>query len=270
MFKIGEFSKLSQTPVKTLRYYHEIDLFSPEHVDAFTGYRYYSAAQLPRLNRLLALKELGFTLDQIRPILAGQLSADELHGMLMLKRAEVEQSISAETARLRRIESRLKQIELEETMSTYDVIVKEIEPLTVAGIRDVMANYTSVGPLYEELFRTLGASGVAPLGPSMGIYFDADYKETDVDIEAAVPVTPGTEPGGRVTIHELPAVTVAAVVRRGPWDDFTPAYQALMQWIQTNTYQIVGPNREIYVQGPETGVPPEEYIVEIQFPVAPA
>ena len=141
MFKIGEFSKLSQIPVKTLRYYHEIGLLTPAHIDTFTGYRYYSAAQLPRLNRILALKELGFTLDQIRPIVDETVSSEQIRGMLMLQQAEVEQSISAENARLRRIESRLKQIELEDKMPEYEVVIKQVEPLTVATMRDIMPSY---------------------------------------------------------------------------------------------------------------------------------
>lgn len=59
MFKIGEFSKLSQVSVKALRYYDELGLLKPASVDRFTAYRYYSADQRPRLNRILALKDLG-------------------------------------------------------------------------------------------------------------------------------------------------------------------------------------------------------------------
>lgn len=267
MFKIGEFSKLSQIPVKTLRFYHEIGLLTPEHIDTFTGYRYYSATQLPRLNRILALKELGFALDQIRPIVDGKLSPEQIRGMLMLKQAEVMQSISAENARLRYIESRLRQIELEDKMPEYEVVIKQVEPMTVAAVRDIMPSYKAVGPLYTELFGAIMQNGIMPAGPSLSIYYDEDYKESDIDIEAAVPVAGGSLAGDRVVIKELPAITAAAVVRRGPWDDFSPAYQALMQWIQANDYRVIGCNREIYLQGPESGVAPEEYIVEIQFPV---
>jgi effector-binding domain-containing protein len=268
MFKIGEFSKLSLIPVKTLRYYHEIGLLAPDHVDTFTGYRYYSAVQLPRLNRILALKELGFSLDQIRPIVDNKLTPEQIRGMLMLKQAEVARSISAENARLRRIESRLRQIELEDKMPEYEVVIKQVEPLTVAAVRGIMPSYKEVGPLYQELFETIGRHGIAPAGPSLGIYYDEDYKESDVDIEAAVPVANAALDNDRVVIKELPAITAASVVRRGPWDDFSPAYQALMQWVQANNYRVIGCNREIYLQGPESGVAPEEYIVEIQFPVA--
>lgn len=268
MFKIGDFSKLSRIPVKTLRYYHQIGLLEPAHIDAFTGYRYYSAVQLLRLNQILALKELGFALEQVGQIIDDDLTPEQMRGMLRLKRAEVEQQVAAEQDRLARIESRLRQIEKESEMPPYDVVIKQVEPLKIAGVRDVVDNYSSLGPLYEELFANLGQHGIAPAGPAIAIYYDEEYREHDVDVETAVPVTANDLPeGSRVRIRELPGGQVAAVVHQGSYDDFTPAYQALMGWIETNGYRIVGPNREIYVQGPGADVDPAEYVTEIQFPV---
>jgi DNA-binding transcriptional MerR regulator len=65
MFKIGDFSKISQVSIRSLRHYDEIGLFKPAHTDPFTGYRYYSADQLPRLNRIIALRTLGLSLEEI-------------------------------------------------------------------------------------------------------------------------------------------------------------------------------------------------------------
>ena len=270
MFKIGEFSKLSQIPIKTLRYYHELGLLAPAETDTFTGYRYYTASQLPRLNRILALKELGFSLEQVRQVLDERVTVEQLRGMLRLKQAEVEQVLAQEQSRLRRIESRLRQIEQENAMPPYEVVIKQVEPLWIAAARGIAPSYSSVGPLYEELFTYLAQQGIVPVGPPLGIYYDEEYKEKDVDVEAAVPVLRGIDKGsGRVKFKELPAAAVASVMRRGPYDDFTPAYQALMQWIQDNGYHIIGPNREIYLQGPDATTDPDDYITEIQFPVAP-
>src|SRR3712207_3730687 len=111
MIKIGDFSKLSQVTVKTLHHYDQLGLLKPVHVDRFTGYRYYAVEQLPRLNRILALKDLGLSLQQIAQLLADDLPASEIRGMLKLKQAEVQQQVVAEQARLARIEARLRQIE---------------------------------------------------------------------------------------------------------------------------------------------------------------
>jgi DNA-binding transcriptional MerR regulator len=93
MFKIGEFSRLSRVSVRMLRYYDQLGLLKPSQTDSFTNYRYYSADQLPRLNRILALRDLGFSLEQIKDMLEEELSTDQLLGMLKLKRAELEQQM---------------------------------------------------------------------------------------------------------------------------------------------------------------------------------
>src|SRR5512136_2701540 len=119
MLKIGDLSKLSRVSVKTLRYYDETGLLKPTQVDRFTGYRYYSFDQLPRLNRILALKDLGFALEQIAQLLSEDLPAAQLRGMLRLRQAELSQHVQDELDQLTRVEARLRQIEQEDTMSTY-------------------------------------------------------------------------------------------------------------------------------------------------------
>ena len=116
MLKIGDFARLSQVPVKTLRYYDDLGLITAAHVDSFTGYRYYSVEQLPRLNRLLALKDLGFSLEQIAKVLNEGVTHEQLRGMLMLKRAEAEDRLNEDRGRMARIEARLRDIQLEENM----------------------------------------------------------------------------------------------------------------------------------------------------------
>jgi len=126
MFRIGEFSKIAQTPITQLRYYDQIGLFQPEQIDRFTGYRYYKASRLPDLNRILAMKGLGLTLEQIQRLVIDSVSADEIRGMLSLKKAQIEQELQDQMMTLRHIEARLKQVEKEGELSSDDVIIKEI------------------------------------------------------------------------------------------------------------------------------------------------
>jgi len=121
--------------VVTLRYYDEMDLLKPVKVDTYTGYRYYSADQLPRLNRILALKDLGFSLEQIKLMLADGLSLEQLRGMLTTQRNEVEKQLAEEQERLNRIESRLRQIEMENKMPNYDIVIKTVPAMWVAACR---------------------------------------------------------------------------------------------------------------------------------------
>jgi DNA-binding transcriptional MerR regulator len=108
MLKIGDFSRLSQVSVKTLRYYDEVALLKPTQVDEVSGYRYYSVAQLRQLHRILALRDLGFSLDQIGYVLEADLSIQELRGMLRLRRAEQQQRLLKEQERLDRVEALIK------------------------------------------------------------------------------------------------------------------------------------------------------------------
>ena len=120
-------------------------LLKPAQVDTFTDYRYYSAEQLPRLNRILALQDPGFTLAQIKgmldkPVTAAPLTAQQLRGMLMLKRAEVEQQIEQEQERFARLEARLSLIEMEADVSNYEVVLKQVKPVRVAAVHDEVPN----------------------------------------------------------------------------------------------------------------------------------
>ncbi len=270
MFRIGDFSKFNQVTVKTLRYYDEIGLFKPASVDEFTGYRYYSTKQLPRLNRILALKDLGFSLEQIASMLDDDLPPAEIRGMLKMKQAEIEQNIESESGRLARVEARLRQIEREGKMPAYEIVLKKIEPLKVAAIREVIPNYADIGRLFGILFGYINGQEAHPSGPSICIYYDTEYREKDVDVEATVPVKGQVADGDQVTIRQLPGIDAASVVHQGSMDGITEAYTALMGWIEANGYQIVGPSREIYLNGPGEGIDPADYVTEIQFPVQKA
>jgi DNA-binding transcriptional MerR regulator len=155
VIKIGDFARLGKVLVVTLRHYDEIGLLKPGTMDSFTGYRYYSVAQLPRLNRILALKDLGFSLEQIEVVLRG-LTLDQLRGMLKLRHAEVEQQVAQEQGRLARIATRLRQIESEDTMPNYDVVLKTVPPMLIASRRVTIPTNDQVpayiGPAFTEVY----------------------------------------------------------------------------------------------------------------------
>ena len=270
MFKISDFSKLCQLSVKTLRYYDELGLLKPALTDRFTGYRYYSADQLPRLNRILALKDLGLTLEQIARLLDNGLTPDQIRGMLKLKRAEIEQQVQEDEARLARIEARLRQIEQEGKMPAYDVVLKQLEPQMVAGVRDIIPAYSQQDHLWGELMGYLQANRAHAIeAPCLTIYYDDEYRERDVDAEVCAPVQRSAQSSGRVKVHELPAMTMACVVHHGAFNTLNQAYSALFAWIQANDYRIVGPGREVYLdtgKGPVRQDDPS-YVTEVQFPV---
>ncbi len=272
MFKIGDFSILSQVSVKTLRYYDEIGLLKPVKVDQFTSYRYYSADQLPRLNYIIALKDMGLSLEEIATLVNNSLTPHQMRDIFILKRGELQRRVSEEQLQLERVEKLLKQLEKEGAMPDYQVTIKKIEPMLIASIRDILPSYGAVGPLYGEIFKYLGKKWVfKPAGPPMFICHDKEYKESDVDVEIAVPIGKEIKGSERVKVYELPGVEQAAcTVYKGAYEGISQGYNALMAWIESNGYQIIGPGREIYFSDPNKVKDPSENITEIQFPVEKA
>ena len=269
MIKIGDFARLSQVSVVTLRYYAEMDLLKPVKVDAFTGYRFYAADQLPRLNRILALKDLGFPLEQIRLLLADGLAPEQLRAMLTLQRAEVEKRLANEQGRLNRIETRLRQIEMENKMPNYDVVLKTAPAMLVVSRRVTIPTNDQVpqylGPAFNEAYDYVRQQGAQDTGPCLALWHSPSDVYENEDAEALVPIDrqlPGTE---RVKVYQLPAAQVAALVHQGNFEDFTQGHAALLEWIDANGYQIVGPYREIYIRHDKKHL--ADTTTEIQFPV---
>src|SRR5262249_27003370 len=126
MFKIGEFSKIAQVSGRLLRFYDEIGLFKPQYIELETGYRYYSAGQLPRLNRILALKELGLSLEQIQRLLQANIGPEDIRQMYLERKAQLEQSLREELARLQQVQLRLQQMERPAVDWMPDVVVKRV------------------------------------------------------------------------------------------------------------------------------------------------
>jgi DNA-binding transcriptional MerR regulator len=267
LLKIGDFAKISQVTVKALRYYDEMGLIKPIEIEPHSGYRYYSFDQLPRLNRILALKDLGLSLDQIGDLLKKGLPAEQLRGMLRLKQAEIQERLVEEQERLERVAARLRQIEQENEMFTHDIVLKKIEPILIASIREIIPAYAEQGHLWNELERYLGDQKVFSNEACFTLYH-SDEPEIDAEVCESIP---GPLPGnGRVQVRELPGVElVASTVHHGPFVTISEAYTAILKWMEANQYRCIGPVRELYLQTPkQAGLQTDpDTVTEIQFPV---
>ena len=279
MFRIGMFSKLSQVSIKTLRYYDQIGLLKPVDVDHFTGYRYYSLHQLPRLNRILALKDLGFTLEQVGRMLDEELSLAEMQGMLHMRQAELQQQMSETQARLKNVAFRLRQIEEENIMREIEVVIKKVEAQRTAALRDVVANYGAQDSMWLEMSDYLRQHGVRASGPSIVVDLSGEYREKDVDLEIFTPIDADLQESARVKVKTLPGIeTAASIMHKGGYDGLRATYIVLLKWIEENGYTITGPDREVYLHCPgEKSDPlmyagdgptdPADYVTEVMFPV---
>ena len=272
MFAIGEFARHGRVSVRMLRHYDAIGLLEPVSVGPTTGYRFYDASQLSRLNRIVALKNLGFTLQQVASILDGQVSAAELRGMLMLRQAELQQQIATDAARLAQVEARLLAIE-GENGEPAPIVVKRIAPVRVAELTGTAAGYEPqfitpvIQGLYYDLPRRLCGAGIAITGPGLAYYEDDGDDAGAITVHAALPVA--ERPGGRqdfgvVDLSEIPAA--ATLIHHGPMDDVLPSIQALARWIDASGYQSLGYAREVTLK---FGDVRDDWVTELQEPISP-
>ncbi|HEY7545346.1 MAG TPA: MerR family transcriptional regulator [Blastocatellia bacterium] len=260
MYRIGEFSALSQVSIKTLRYYDEIGLLRPARTDRRTGYRYYSPDQLTALNRILVFKDLGFSLDQIGRLLKENLSADDLRDMLQLKRAELEERVERERAQLLQVETRLRQIE-EGKAPAYEVALKRVEARLVASLRDTIHDYSEADALFDELCWHLKKHAIT--GNRAAVWHNCEGNDRAIDCEAVVLLKDPIPETNRIKVYQLPADLMACLVHAGE-EEFPQAYVAARSWIASGNYSITGPNREIYLQPSSHSTPG---VTEIQFPI---
>jgi DNA-binding transcriptional MerR regulator len=271
MLTIGDFARLGQVSPRMLRHYDDIGLLQPARVDPQTGYRHYDVTQLRQLHRLLALRDLGFTLEQVRSVLDDDPPVEQLRGMLRLRRAQIEQDIAEEQARLRRVEAHLHALEGTITMSSLDVAIKTTDPVRVAEASATAPGFGSdnLGPAFERLIPDvlthLERAGVKP-GIQIA-WYDEPADDGSVVLHAGFDIgdqsCPETE---HVRATELPRIKVASVVHRGSMDNVGTVYEALVRWIYDSGNELGGRSRELYHQWDYAN--PAAGVTELQMPVA--
>jgi DNA-binding transcriptional MerR regulator len=269
MLNIGEFARLGQVSPRMLRHYDQLGLLKPERVDPDSGYRSYGVHQLVRLHRLLALRDMGFTLEQIGGLLDGDPPLEQLRGMLRLRRAQLEQSVAEERARVRRVEAHLRAIEGSDVVNQQDVVVKQTQPLRIAEIwgKAAALDPQHIGPLFGQLAPKLAdhlqQEGARP-GTLIGYYDDPD-EDGSVGVHVAFDIDgQDVAAGNEVKVVELPVIEVASVVHRGSMDGIGPVYEALIRWIEDSGFRLAGYSRELYHEMGQDG----PSVTELQIPIA--
>ena len=270
VFKIGEFARVGQVSIATLRHYDQGGLLKPNALDPDTGYRYYSLDQLPRLNRILALKELGFPLEQIAHLLEEDLSLEQLQGMFKLKQAQTQHMIDTEQAREARLAARLRQIEQEGKMPVYEVLLKQVDPLLVASVREIIPLGDDLRQPCGKIAAYLDQQFVQHTLPDMLLLHSRHKLHDDrleIDVEAAIPLPTALEGNEHITIQALPGGLMAYTIHTGADLFLGQAYAALYRWMKDSGYQLISPPRLVYLQRGEH-LDPNQYVTEVQFPVA--
>jgi DNA-binding transcriptional MerR regulator len=275
VFRIGDFSRLARVSCRLLRYYDEIGLLKPSATGRDSGYRYYTAAQLGRLNRILVLRDMGFNLDEIARIVADNLSADELRGMLLMRRREVERVIESEVDRLRQIESRILQIETEGQLSADDVLLRDQPVRRIVAIRQTLRSFAEARQLAGLLLTNAPSqAGSGVLGNLLGISHAPEFELDDLDLEIGFEVIGELRkeivlPDGRkLQQRELRAERVASCVRVGLPEHAHLLTAKIAQFVDANGYELSGPSIEVFLQRPNLKRM-EDSVVEMLYPLTP-
>lgn len=274
MLRIGAFSTIARVSTVLLRHYDEMGLLAPAHVDPSNGYRYYSVEQLPRLNRILALKELGFSLAQISELLRDGIGPDELRGMLKLKQAQLEHELAGSAAQLRRVRARLKDLRQQGVIDEHDVVIKEVPTQNYLSIRERVFSQQKMSLLYRQVTEAVLRERPGGVGYGMALFHDPAFRDRDIDWELGFLMSGDSvdslplDAERSLTLAPLPgAPEMATVVHRGAWPELHLGFSAIGAWLEANRYRIAGESREVYLNL----VPPEqedELVVEVQIPVA--
>ncbi len=277
MLRIGDFSRLARVTIKTLHHYDEAGLLRPAHVDPQTGYRYYTADQLESLQRILLLKDVGFSLDEIRLALRDDEKPAGLAGLLRGHRERLTRSIAEDQLRLRRLEALSEDANLPSISATVAVVLREIPAIDVYAMRErVPSLHRHVTAMFEAAEAAVAKHRARADASPFLLFHDAEWREHDVDIEVCIPLNSTT---AGLTAREVESASRAACVTyHGNYDQTQSIYDAMLRWLDRSGFQISGPLREVYHRyGADQSAyelpsrvlttSSAEYVTELQVPV---
>lgn len=270
MLKIGEFSRLSQISIRALHIYDDRGLLQPSDIDKFTGYRYYTLEQLPHAHRIMALKEMGLSLEQIGIMLNQDMSIEELRGMFRLKQAEIEQRVRDEQKRLGMVEFHLHMIELEGNMPVLDVILKEIPSFKALYLRFRPVEH-QIPTIGQEIDKLINSGKIKHTGQYLGVVYGEEINPENYEFAFIVPVT--DEQIGDVELSSkdtlslttMPSVLAATIVVEAHGEkELFEKIVLIERWAVENGYGLCHENRAIHHKGAMHGVPQSEWVTELQ------
>lgn len=266
--KIGEFSKLCQVTVKTLRHYEKIGLLEPSQTDSWTGYRYYDVGQFQKMNAIRKLKELGFSLEEIRDMYDRDSHFPDIE--------DIEEKLRLCEEELERLEIRREQLQLmksfqKEKKKMENISIQTLPAITVASYQTVIPNYEALGEVCcniigPEMMR-IGCTCPEP-GYCFTVELAGEYRPTDIEIEYCEQVEKKLEDSELIKFKDLPEVPTAVCMKcYGPYSELYRRYQEVFLYISQNGYKITGAPRANYVDGIWNQEDPQKWLTIIQVPV---
>ena len=268
MLKIGDFSKLSRVSIRMLRYYDEMGLLVPSVTDKFTGYRYYSEAQLVTVGRITALKDMGFSLSLVHNILSEYSNNEKLTAYLAEKRRELIMLSESTEEKLRLLDTALKRLRKDKKMN-YNVTLKTLPERYAACVRMKIPKYSDEGLVWETLTKETAGMHLKEDDPCYlsVVFHDGEFKESDVDVEAQKTLKGCYEDTEHVKFRTLAPITFASATFKGGYELIGEVNASVAEWVNSNGYSFSGPMFNIYHVSPKDTSNPDEYVTEVCYPV---
>lgn len=287
MLKIGEFAQLAQVTIKMLRHYDRLGILAPAHIDPQNGYRYYQVEQLPQIHRILALKEIGLSLEQIGVLLSERVSNEQIRGMLRLRQAEIRQQVEAAQRQQEMVSFRLRMLEAEENFPSLDVVIKPLEPMRVLSLFAETVSKRTDGPhhmpiLVSAIEEAIAKECILWTGKSIDVFhgetiMDFDSPEMgDRQHEILLGVASTQESVmldgiGHWHARNEPGIAEAATLIVAVDDENTPnefeQATLLRRWAVAHGYRPDSTTRFWHHRGPMQTLNRYEFMLEIQLPL---
>ena len=262
MYKIGEFSKMSKTTIKALRYYEKEGLLKPTFIDQYTGYRYYESSQLPELSKIVSLRQAGVSIKDIKKVLDGE----DVILILNKRKNEIEENLKNCHIELLKINYLL-----EEKNMKNEIFVKEIPSYTVFYTDGIISDFSKI----SEFVLNAGKE-CAKLNPDIKCttpdycfvsYLDGEYKDENLKIRYAQAVEKSWVANEKIKFMKINPITAVCIYHKGAYDNLRDSYNTILKYIEDSGYEIIDNPRECYIDGCWNKENVEEYLTEIQFPV---
>ncbi|MFV0393818.1 MAG: MerR family transcriptional regulator [Coprobacillaceae bacterium] len=267
MFKIGDFSKLSSTSIRMLRHYDEIDLLKPSTIDDMSNFRYYSANQLERVNKINLLKKLGFSLAIIREILDKDI--EDIQSYFEIRQRELVEELEAIQSQTKQLESLQATLSKHKEIINYHVQYKIMPKQKVMSMRKTVKNFSDEHALWQQMYEESKKQRIKFPANSIGIsiYHDKEFKEELVDIEIQSTINKLYSDTEDITFYEVPETIVASVIFHGSFDQMPQVTMAIAKWIEVNNYKIKGHTWVISHVSPAMDNNPDHWISEVCYPI---
>ena len=262
MYKIGDFSNMSKTTIKALRYYEKEGLLKPVYVDLNTGYRYYETSQLVEISKIISLRQIGLSIKDIKNIIDGY----DMENILNKRKKEIEDNLTIFNTQLSKINYLL-----EENNMKNEIFIKEI-PSYIIYYRDgIISDFSKISE-----FVLQSGTECAKVNPNLKCvtpnycyisYLDGEYKEKDIKIRYAEAVEKFGDETNQVKFMKADAITTVCIYHKGSYENLRDSYNTILKYIEDNNYEIIDNVRECYIDGCWNKDNVDDYLTEIQFPV---